>query len=335
MPRMMAWLLRLSSWYLLAVPLIAASGPLYIETVVDDRHLVVITRDGESLLLERRPDEDPAPGGMTERSHVAAAGRHIFASERDGGILLLDGEPRQTAWVVARSLGWNPRKTIGYWLLIVLGGVMLTPLVVWVWRRFAAATDSTVVRYSHGPPPELRPGELEAVALPRGWRLWATEVSSAGLGMLGIIALSLLGLMVVVAPGNVDPIRRPTPGVVAMDLVATSVGLVVVMWLFAGYASSLRQLWWSASRAVRFAMRPRTRTTATLRHGGTITIESGSDSATEKLHVLVYAFTAHHRGHEQTYVVSEAVARPSDLAVDRRVELEYVTGDPSVVRRRL
>ncbi len=329
----MPWLLRFSVWYLLTASGLAASGPLYIDRVLDDRHIIVITRDGESLLLERRPDEDPTPGGMNEANTFVAAGRHIFASERDGGILLLDGERRQTAWVVARSLGWNSRKTIRYWLLIVLGGLVLTPLVVWVWRRFSAATDSSVVRYSHGPPPKLQAGEFEAVALPHGWRLWATGVSAASLGVLGITAVLLMGLMLVVAPGNIDPLRRPTFGVVVMDLATTSVGLVVVMWLFAGYTSSIRHLWWSTSRRLSFALRHRTRTTATLRHAGTITIESGSDSTTEKLHVLVYAFSAHHRGHERTYVVSEAVARPSDLAVDRRLELEYVTGDPSVVRR--
>ena len=328
----MPWLLRFSVWYLLTASGLAASGPLYIDRVLDDRHIIVITRDGESLLLERRPDEDPVPGGLNEGSTFIAAGRQIFASERGAGRLLLDGERQQTAWVVARSLGWNPRKTIRYWLLIVLGGLLLTPLVVWVWRRFAAATDATVVRYSHGPPPELQPGELEAVALPHGWRLWATGVSSASLGVLGMTAVLLMGLMLVVAPGNVDPLRRPTLGVVAMDLAATSVGLVVVLWLCAGYASSVRHLWWSTSRRLSFTLRHRTRTTATLRHAGTITIESGSDSTTEKQHVLVYAFTARHRDRMQTYVVREAVTGPSDLAVDR-LELEYVTGDPSVVRR--
>jgi hypothetical protein len=179
----------------------------------------------------------------------------------------------------------------------------------------------------------LRAGELEAVALLRGWQSWATGVSSAALGLLGMATLSLMGLLSVVTPGAVDPLRRPTPGVVLTDLAGTSVGMVVVLWLFAGYASNIRQLWWSVSRRSRFAVLPRVRTTATVRHAGTITVESGSDSTINELHVLVYAFTAPRRGGMQTFVVQEAVPKASDLAVGPSLDVEYLTDDPSVVRR--
>ena len=191
----------------------------------------------------------------------------------------------------------------------------LCPLVIWAWWRFQAATDFTKNQVLHGPPPEMRGDELEAVALPRGWRSWATGVSSAALGLLGIAALSMMGLLSVVTPGAVDPLRRPTPGVVLTDLAGTSVGMAVVLWLFSGYASSIWQVWWSVSRRWRFAVLPRVRTTATVRHAGTITVESGSDSAIDELHVLVYAFTAPRRGGMQTFVVREAVPKASDLTV--------------------
>jgi hypothetical protein len=321
----MRWMLRLSEWFALTASLLAASGPLYIDRVVDDRHIVIVTREGESLLLERRTDDD-APAAF-------AAGGYVFASEREKGTLLLDAGREQTAWVVVRSLGWNPRKTIRYWLLVVVAGLVLSPLVVWAWRRFAAATESTAVSYSHGPPPQLHPGELQAMALPSGWRQWASGVSAAALALLGMTAVSLMGLVLLVAPGSVDPTRRPTFGVAATDVGATSVGIVVVWWLLGGYASSVRQLWWSTSRRLSFAVRHRTRTTATLRHAGTITTETGSDAAIDKLHVLVYAFTARHHGRVQTFVVREAVSSAKELAVGASIQLEYVTGEPSVVRR--
>jgi hypothetical protein len=146
-------------------------------------------------------------------------------------------------------------------------------------------------------------------------------------------AVSLMALLSVVAPGAVDPLRRPTTGVVLTDLAATSVGMVVVGWLFAGYASNVRQAWWAVSRRSRFAMLPRGRTTATVRHAGTIAVESGSDSAIDHLHVLVYAYSAPWRGGVQTFVVREAVPKASDLAVGPSLDVEYLTHDPSVVRR--
>ena len=321
----MSWPLRLSVWFALAAPVLAASGPLYIDSVVDDRHIVVVTREGEALLLERRTD-DAVPS-------LPVAGRHVFASERETGTLLLDAGKEQTAWAVVRSFGWNPRKTIRYWLLVVVAALVLSPLVVWAWRQFAAATESASVSYSHGPPPELWPGEHEALALPSGWRQWASGVSAAALALLGVTAVSLMGLVLLVAPGNVDAIRRPTIGVVATDVVATSVGVVVVLWLLVGYTAGIRQLWWSVSRRLSFAIRHRTRTTATLRHAGTITTESGSDATIDEVHVLVYAFTARLHGRMQTFVVREAVSNAQELAVGRSLEIEFVTGQPSVIRR--
>lgn len=334
---------HLSVWYFLTASLLAASGPLYIDRIIDPLHIVVITREGELLLLERRPDDDPvassSPRSITaadriqEKNTDVTAGQYVFASERENGRLLLDGNGQQTAWVAARSLGWNPRKTIRYWCLILLGGLALSPLVVWAWRRFYTATDLISVRYSHGLPPDMRPGEREAVALPRGWRSWAAGVSSAALAVLGGTALTLMALMSLVVPGNVDPVQRPTAGVVATDLLATTVGMTVILWLFAGYATSIWYLCWSITRRVAFFFRHRTRTTASLRHAGTVTIDTSGDASVDKLHLLVYAFTAPHQERVQTYVVREAVPTAADLAVGQTMEVEYVTADPSVILR--
>jgi hypothetical protein len=157
----MRWLfLLLSACAPLAASVLSASGPLYIEQVLDDRHLVAVTRDGEWLVLERRPENDPRESrqATADGGDIPASGRHVFAIERGPGTLLLDAGRRRTAWVVSRSLGWNPRKTIRYWLVIAGGALALGPLIVWAWRRFDAATDVTKVRYSHGPPPALHAG---------------------------------------------------------------------------------------------------------------------------------------------------------------------------------
>jgi hypothetical protein len=92
---------------------LAASGPLYIDRIIDPLHIIVFTREGELLLLR------------------------------------LDGNRQQTARVPVRSLGWNPREKIRYCFLILLCGLALSPLVVWAWRRFYTATDLISVQYSH------------------------------------------------------------------------------------------------------------------------------------------------------------------------------------------
>jgi hypothetical protein len=320
-------LLALVCWSVLGVPLLADTGPLFVERLVDARHIVVVTRAGESLLLEREPgDENP------QASQILAQ-RHVFAVQRRAGRFLLDDGSGRTLWVVVRSLGWNPRTRPVYWLLIVAGGALLSPLLVVAWRWFDRATESAVTRYSHGPPPQLEPGEVAASALPHGWRLWMSGTSSAVLGLLGVSAIVLLGLGLLVTPAVVDPIKRPTLAVVAIDLAATAAGIVVLLWLVGGYLSGVRSFWWAVSGRLSFLLRPRSRTRAIVRHAGTIATESGSDSSIAHVHLLVYAFTAPHQGRDWTFVVGEVVSRQDDLAVGPTLEIEYVTGRPALVRR--
>ena len=108
----MPWLLRFSVWYLLTASGLAASGPLYIDRVLDDRHIIVITRDGESLLLERRPDEDPVPGGLNG-DYLHRCGRHIFASERGaGGFCSTENGSKRRGSLRGRSGGTHERPFV-------------------------------------------------------------------------------------------------------------------------------------------------------------------------------------------------------------------------------